>query len=231
METVYIYTLSDPRNNLVRYVGKTKNPMMRLKNHMNRKHNEKSHKTNWIETLKRNKLKPIFEIIDEVPVNEWKYWEKFWIQMMHNWGFNLVNHTCGGDGLTYGNQTSFKNGNVPWNCGTANIFICTICGNKFKASPSTKRKFCSKKCVSISKNNEYNSTIFKMGDIPWNRGLNEDIGNRSKIVLQYDKNGNFIAEYKNCRIASEKYNCNPESIRNCCNGISKSSKGYIWKYK
>ena len=53
METTYIYTLSDPRNNLVRYVGKTSNPKMRLQNHMNRKHNERTHKRNWIESLKK----------------------------------------------------------------------------------------------------------------------------------------------------------------------------------
>lgn len=231
METTYIYTLSDPRNNLVRYVGKTSNPKMRLQNHMNRKHNERTHKRNWIESLKKNKLKPLFEIIDEVPINEWKFWEKFWIQMMIVWGFDLVNHTCGGDGLTYGNQTSFKKGSVPWNYGMGNKTACEICGKIFYSWISAKRKFCSKKCQGKYYESNPNSGTFKIGSNPWNKGLNMGISKRSKIVLQYDKQGNFIAEYNNCRIASEKYNCDSETIRNCCNGKSKSGKGYVWKYK
>ena len=33
---------------------------------------------------------------------------------MRQWGFNLVNHTDGGDGTTNGNQTSFKKGHKSW---------------------------------------------------------------------------------------------------------------------
>jgi hypothetical protein len=231
MKTIYIYTLSDPRNNLVRYVGKTNNPNMRLKNHLNRRHNERTHKRNWIDSLKKNNLKPLFEIIDEVPINEWKFWEKFWIQMMIVWGFDLVNHTSGGDGLTFGNQTSFKTGNVPWNNGTANEIICEICGNGFNAPISAERKFCSMKCRGLYYKSNPNSGTFKIGSSPWNKGLKTGISEKSKIVQQYDREGNFIQEYDNCRIASEKYKCNPENIRNCCNGHSKSAKNYIWKYK
>jgi hypothetical protein len=165
-----------------------------------------------------------------VSVLEWKFWEKFWIQLMNSWGFDLVNHTCGGDGLTYGNQTSFKKGNIPWNCDKANEFICEMCGKKFTASPNTNRKFCSQKCTSKYKSNNPNSGTFKKGNIPWNKGLNIDISNRSKCVAQYDIDGNFIDKYQNCRVASEKYNCDSETIRNCCNNKTKTAKGYIWKY-
>lgn len=231
MEIAYIYTLSDPRNKLVRYVGKTKNTKMRLNNHMNRRHNDKTHKTNWIESLKKMKTKPLFEIIDEVPVEEWKYWEKFWIEMMIVWGFSLVNHTTGGDGLTYGNQTSFKKGTIPWNKGIANEFICEICGKSFKAPASSKRRFCGISCTSEFKSKNPNSGNFKTCHNSWNKGLNIDVGNKSKTILQFDKKGNFINEYKNCRVASEKYDCNPEAIRNCCHDKTKSSNGYVWKYK
>ena len=117
MKTVYIYTLEHPITKEIRYVGKTKNPKMRFHNHCNKLHNEKSHKRNWINKLKKEGLKPKMKILDEVLESEWKFWERFWINQFKQWNFNLVNHTSGGDGLTLGNETSFKKGNIPWNYG------------------------------------------------------------------------------------------------------------------
>ena len=117
MKTVYIYTLEHPITKEIRYVGKTKNPKMRFHNHCNKLHNEKSHKRNWINKLKKEGLKPKMKILDEVLESEWKFWERFWINQLKQWNFNLVNHTSGGDGLTLGNETSFKKGNIPWNYG------------------------------------------------------------------------------------------------------------------
>lgn len=42
-------------------------------------------------------LKPIIEIIDEVPVSEWEFWEIYWISQFKTWGFDLTNGTEGGD--------------------------------------------------------------------------------------------------------------------------------------
>jgi len=109
MET-NIYTLSDPRTNEVRYVGKANNINQRYKAHLNRARDHQTHKRNWIESLKRDGLKPIIEIIDVVPIEEWIYWETYWISQMKAWGFDLVNNTNGGDGCTFGNKTSFKKG-------------------------------------------------------------------------------------------------------------------------
>ena len=33
---------------------------------------------------------------------------------MKTWGFDLINYTNGGDGCTFGNQTSFKKGHQLW---------------------------------------------------------------------------------------------------------------------
>lgn len=173
MKLVYIYTLEHPLTGEVRYVGKTKNPKMRFQNHMNKGHNKTSHKTNWIESLKREGLRPIMKVLDEVSNEEWKYWEKFWIAVCTEWGFKLTNHTSGGEGLSLGNNTSFKKGDKPWNIGTANTEICEICGNNFKVWPSQskKRRTCSHTCGSILKKKATKNTQFKKGTIPWNKGL------------------------------------------------------------
>lgn len=112
----YIYTLSHPLTKEVRYIGKSNSPKERLNYHMSDL-NKYSHKKNWISKLKLLNLKPIIEIIDEVHINEWRYWEKFWISQFKTWGFNLTNSTEGGDGLTFRNSTTFKKGHLPWNKG------------------------------------------------------------------------------------------------------------------
>ena len=54
--------------------------------------------------------------------------------------------------------------------------------------------------------------------------------NKSKTVYQYDKQGNFIKEWKGTKQPSESLNINRGAIRNCLSGISKSAGNYVWKY-
>ena len=119
MNTTIIYILIDPSTNEIRYIGKTNNLKQRLKNHLNACRDKNTHKRNWINKLKTKGFKPEIEIIDEVSINEWKYWEIFWISYYKSIGCNLLNYTIGGDGLSSGNQTSFKKGDKPWNTGIA----------------------------------------------------------------------------------------------------------------
>lgn len=113
----YIYILIDPETTQVRYVGKANNPKERYRNHKNRCRDKNTHKRNWINKLRLKGLYPEIEIIDNVNLVEWKYWEKFWIQYFKYIGCKLTNHCIGGEGLSFGNQTSFKKGNKPWNTG------------------------------------------------------------------------------------------------------------------
>lgn len=53
----------------------------------------------------------------------------------------------------------------------------------------------------------------------------------SFAVLQFDKDGNFIKEWKSKAEAAKYYSCHPDSIRNCIRGRIKTCKGYVWKYK
>jgi hypothetical protein len=38
-------------------------------------------------------------LIDEVPDNEWRFWESYWIEQFKVWGFQLENKNNGGGGL------------------------------------------------------------------------------------------------------------------------------------
>lgn len=210
MKIVFIYTLEHPLTNEIRYVGKTRNPKMRFHNHCNKLHNERTHKRNWINKLKGEGLKPIMNILDEVSEEEWKLWERYWIEQLKAWGFNLCNHSSGGEGSILGNSTSFKKGNKPWNTG--------------KAKPKIRKGF-NKICL---------TTSFKKGHNPWNKNRNgyKLHGLKSSFnVNQYSKDGELINTYEGCREAALELGCIPENIRRCCVGLSKSAKGYIWKYK
>jgi len=95
---IYIYTLTDPNTNMVRYVGKTNNLNNRLKSHICTAKKYNSHKNNWIKKLLIMNLKPIIDIIDII--DDESYWEpveQYWISQFKTWGFNLVNVSDGGE--------------------------------------------------------------------------------------------------------------------------------------
>lgn len=94
MPRTHIYTLSDPRTDEVRYVGKTRDPKGRIRNHIGKR--EHNHKGNWIESLRKLNLTPIVHFIDNVPTTEWSFWEQHWIQTFLGWGFKLTNMNAGG---------------------------------------------------------------------------------------------------------------------------------------
>lgn len=110
----FIYTLSDPRTNEVRYVGKTNNLNYRLKKHIKESKNKQTHKEKWIDSLIFKGLLPIIEILDVVNENEWCFYETYWISQFKTWGFELTNGTSGGEGSdgfkgkTHSNETKEK---------------------------------------------------------------------------------------------------------------------------
>lgn len=53
---------------------------------------------------------------------------------------------------------------------------------------------------------------------------------KSKAVIQYDLDGNYIKVWKSSNFASECLNILAAGIRNCCRGVSTHAGCYIWKY-
>lgn len=229
MKTTFIYSLSDPRTNQIRYIGKANNPKARLVNHCNPARYRPTYKFNWIKELRGLGLKPILEILDEVPLDNWQFWEKFWIQLIKTWGFSLVNYTDGGDGLTYGNQTSFKKGHRTWNEGTAKPK--TLKGNVGKTPESIKNHF-KKGSIPWNKNKKGYSTSkkgSKISDEVKKKISKSLIGNESakkRPVKQYDKNMNLISEFES--VTQAKLITGIKSIGNAITGRAKTAGGYIW---
>lgn len=100
-----VYRLIDPRNDIVKYVGITKDIQTRLRKHLSPK--SRTLKNNWIKSLISKGLTPICQVIDSSndreSINEK---EKYWIIKHKEWGFDLLNMTDGGDGGdTFGGRT------------------------------------------------------------------------------------------------------------------------------
>jgi hypothetical protein len=103
----YIYILQDPRNNLVKYIGKSNNPHRRFLSHLWQTSKNKSYCYKWIQSLKKKGLKPIMTVIDEV-IEDWQWLEQYWIEQFKQWGFILTNHTKGGEGAYGAGQWNNK---------------------------------------------------------------------------------------------------------------------------
>src|ERR1035437_7880045 len=103
----YIYTLSDPETNYIKYVGKTNNPRRRLKKHLSRFDllNEKTLKSKWILSLLDKEQLPKFEILDEGDDCSINDLEIYRISQLKSWGFELKNMTDGGDGFRGNNES------------------------------------------------------------------------------------------------------------------------------
>lgn len=100
MSKYLIYALKDPRNNEIRYIGKSSIGMDRPKQH--NKPSElikKTHKTNWIKSLKNEGLDYIIEVLENCESEEQVMQQEiYWIKFHKELGTNLTNLTDGGEG-------------------------------------------------------------------------------------------------------------------------------------
>ncbi len=253
----YIYVLKCPKTNEVRYVGKSNNPKRRYCGHMRTDKTACSYKINWVQSLLKQGLKPVLKIIREVPIDEWKDWEKYYIEYYKDKGCKLTNLGQGGEGLNFGNQTSFKKGQKAWNKGTRKKKKCIICPTYFEVSPTGDKRYkcCSMKCSLVYRSLHPNKGTFKKGSVPWNKNkkgyttkhkgyipskktielISKALTGRSnkgswKPVIQLNKDtGKVIKKFQSIKSAAEYTNIGYASIVNTANGYSKTAGGYGWR--
>ena len=87
----YVYTLTDPRDSQVRYVGVTTNPQHRLRCHISNT-NDRQYKSEWVLELRAAGLKPEMTVVAQA-ANEADGLdlEKEWIERLTNEGYSLTN--------------------------------------------------------------------------------------------------------------------------------------------
>jgi hypothetical protein len=217
--TTYIYALTDPTTNNIKYVGKSDDPKERLKNHIRKCKYVKTHKNNWLQQLKNNNLEPNLIILDEVLVCEWGFWETYWISQIKSWGFTLTNLTNGGDGGNFGGKVNKK-------------ISEKLKGRKFgentlelMSESAKKRKLTDegRKSLSIHRKGSNNPMFGRTQS-------KHCIESKHKPVTQYSLSGDFIKEWESLKKVSEYLCINRNTIRMVCNNQRKSAGGYIWKF-
>lgn len=225
MKKIIVYTLSDPRDGLVKYVGITSRPKKRLNEHLNE--NDNNLKGAWIKRLKSLSLEPIYDEIEETDINNFSWVEQYWISQFRTWGFPLKNMTDGGEG---------SYGVVPWNKGLKGVF---------KHSNESKNKMSEyRKKHTIGENNGFygkkhtDETKMKyserMKGSKWNEIQRDKLSGKNnpnrKPVYCYDLNGNFITKY-DAAIDAEEDGFDRGMISKVCRGKRKSHKGHIFSFK
>lgn len=256
----YIYTLKDPITNEIRYVGKANDPNKRILDHIKEcKSSNISHKISWIKSLLNINLKPIVEILDEVPSNEWEKWEQYWISQIRSWGFNLTNISKGGYDNSYKRSIESKKKMRKSKLGTK-------FSQKHKENISNSIKKLSMENPLYNRG-KGNSRIILNKDELYQKYITENLSlnrcalyfsvskktvftniteynfkkkkedwypqlftNPCKPVIQYSLNGDKISEFLSAFEASKATGTNISSISNCCTGRQRSAGGFVWKY-
>lgn len=243
MKTKFIYCLICPKTNVIKYIGKSKNPIKRFRSHLSKNNLlESTKKNNWLVSLLRENLIPIMEIIDEVSEKEIDYWERFYIQLFRSWGFELLNGTEGGDGYDWtgrkhSDYSKFKNKiNSP---SRKSIAQFDLNGNLIGEYLSLReagqitginKSHISRVCRGIQKTS--GGYIWKFIDRINVNGENHirdrvlDFEIKCKFstlkkVSVYKLDGELVEICKSVNDASEKFNCHRILVKKCC-----EEKGY-----
>jgi hypothetical protein len=167
MDTIKIYTLSDPITNEVRYIGQTKHSLEeRLRGHLKGK--GKTYRVHWINSLKNKGLVPNIELIEEVDKSIGSQTEIYWILMFRFWGFNLTNLTDGGETSTTKNIIRSKE----WreNIRKSKLNFKYSKESKLKMSESAKKRGVNSKGSQLSKHNLTDEDVSKIKELIRNRG-------------------------------------------------------------
>ena len=237
-----IYTLSDPISLDVRYVGLTTQPDgRRLYMHLYEcETGNPTHKNNWIKKLKRVGLKPIEETLDNADnLDQLKQLEIYWISQFKAWGFNLTNHTLGGDGL-YGFKHSIQARQKMSLVKLGKYSDKQYAALKTRKNVGMKNKQHSefskyKNSQSHLKGNLSENTIEKMrlgklGRTSLRKGRLFPGSGPTKLVYQYSIDNNLIRSWNSMTDIHKELGISISLVSGCCNGKRKTAGGYLWKF-
>lgn len=256
----FIYTLSDPRTNEIRYVGKTKQPKDRMSRHLQKcyldKYDKNTYKSNWIKALLKENVQPKMYIIEEgdnIDINEK---EIFWIKWFKDNGYRLTNLSEGGEiGVDWTGRKHKKSSieKMIENNHTRKEVIQydlngEILNEYFSLSEASRESGCHifliSNCCKKKKYYTVNGTTFRYKDDDFDYyEYNKNKQVNSKPIVKYTIEGNFIKEFDSQRSAAVEMNTNHGNIKRCCEVKYKKDthgrktnkpitvKGFTYRYK
>tara|TARA_R110000782_G_C14765333_1_gene408579 strand:- start:42 stop:752 length:711 start_codon:yes stop_codon:yes gene_type:complete len=233
---VYIYCIFD-ENEIPIYIGKTKNSLIKR---------ESQHQKRLKQKLN------IFEL-DYVEGDDWKRWECYWIEQFKQWGFTLSNQNKGGGGpeshsletrnkmsltLRPGTSNKLKGVKRPdvsdrmkgvkFSDETRSKITQSKTGHQCYSNPERALRIVKSNLIHYQTESDRNKKISDKligRETPW---ISEFL---SKPIFQYDKENNFIREWKSASEAARSLHKTSSAISECCSGKRKSIYGFIWKFK
>lgn len=232
MTTASIYILTSKNNDSI-YVGKTiKSVNTRLSKHIyESKYGCDSMKCRWI---KDNNYSINIEVVDIVNVDDWVFWECYWISYFTNYGFNLVNSNSGGGGV---NKHSKEFSDWLSNRNIGNTYML---GKKHsektkeilrevnlgKVGPNKGKNFSQEWRDNLSKAKKGKTSNRK--GTKWSKSTRDK---KQKSILQLDKNSKIINVWDSIRSASNSLGISEGNIVTVCKGNRKTAGGFNWEYK
>src|SRR5438552_2383132 len=94
-----IYALCDPRDNAIRYIGKSSNGLRRPQAHRYPSARiDGTHRAKWLQALHLLGLRATIEIVEVCSAISLNEAERFWIEEFRREGCKLTNHCDGGEG-------------------------------------------------------------------------------------------------------------------------------------
>ena len=218
---VGIYKITNPSGKI--YIGQSVNIKKRWNQYQNiQKTGMGRHIYNSLK--KYSPKNHIFEIIEECLIEQLNEREIYWIDFYNslNEGMNLNN-----GGGSNGKHTEE----------TKNIIRLKATGRKL--SQEVKQKISQSKMGNKYNLGRIHSEEVKQSLQYKNRKKGEITPERNKKIkeklqkpiIQYDLKNNFIKEWVSQTEASQILNINQPSISNCLKNLSKTSGGFIWKFK
>lgn len=233
----FIYGLIDPRTKQIKYIGKSGNPQKRLKEHICESKNKKgcgTKKENWINKLCKLDLSPVLKIISEVKIEEYEYWEEYYIKEYKNNGVKLLNYDDKGIGTISDMKILTKKIKDKK---SKKVYQYSLSGEYIMEYSSTREV---ERKIKINHGN-----ISKVCNGIWNHAggfifsYNKEENMKSvknpnavkKNILEMDGENNIIEEYTSISEASKKTGIDAGNISKVCNGKLKSAKKRIFKFK
>ena len=237
---ITVYTLEDPRNGDIKYVGITSATLKeRLEGHIKsakyRKRPATSGKERWILELLALGLSPVIkelETITDTFTFIQEYIEIYWIWQLKSWGYDLLNI----DGLIK-NFTNHSAEHVRYKTPIAQY---DLDGNFIQKFSSI---FAAAKFVngngSLIQRAAKRKNGWKAYDYQWryteeatdriDPAKSKLLPNKEREVAQY-KDGNLIKVWSSGQEAAESLGLLKSKISNCVNGKRKTHGGFTWKF-
>jgi hypothetical protein len=234
-QTAWVYALIDPRDNQVKYIGKSINPKARLREHIYKCKFEHTEKGNWVKKLLSLSLEPQMKLLKEAQHTEIPYWEEYYIKHYKSFGINLLNYDDKGVGIVSGvNKKAIEKSKE---ITSRKVYQYDLNGNLIKEHKSLRD---AERETGINHGNisKCCSGKFKhTGGFIFSYEPNNSIqplknpNAQKKKILELDVDGNVIAEYISIAEAAKITGVDASNVSRVCSGVRKHVKNKLFKFK